>query len=348
MKKVLFASTILASLGSVAAAETGVSISGYGRFGLQYYSNGGVMGGLWDPEAGNYSSSYNNTSIHTRFRLNINAKTETDTGVTFGGRIRLQYQDTNSSGTSNTSPALMYATYEGFRLEVGNISGAIDSDPAGVYYGSEIGLIDASFGDSLLMNYYGLGAFASSGYNRGRMGIQASYSIDGFTGILSYIDYSQYYDLPGDVEETQLYLSYVTGEFTVAAGGAWNQAGIDGTDSFFIGGRYDTDAYYVGLTYTDEGEVDAPYTFDGVAKKDLSSTVTLYGGYVIDALTLKGYVAYNDSKATMYDGLGHKDKKEYAFGIGADYDLGGAKLTGSIQRDYWEETYADLGVRFDF
>jgi outer membrane protein OmpU len=132
MKKILFASTILATLGTVAVAETGVSISGYGRFGLQY-----------DSGKDNSDSTKETTTIETRLRLNIDAKTETDTGVTFGGRIRLQYDEDDS--TSETSPALLYAAYEGLRVEVGNVNSAIDS--VALIWDSEMGLTSSSVGD---------------------------------------------------------------------------------------------------------------------------------------------------------------------------------------------------------
>ena len=37
-----------------------------------------------------------------------------------------------------------------------------------------------------------------------------------------------------------------------------------------------------------------------------------------------------------------------SFGIGVNYDLGGARLGASLQRDYQERVTADMGVRFDF
>lgn len=339
MKKVLFASTILASLGSVAAAETGFTIGGYGRFGLQY--SGAAEG---DTES---------TTIHTRLRLNIDATTETDTGVTFGGRIRLQYDNGSVTGTSvnvsgiedaevpadvlsidsgsKISAATLYMSYEGLRVEVGNANTAIDSSL--VIYGSELGLTDSSFGDSRsAFDYFRTGAYSNT---PNRMGISASYTAAGFTGMISYIDYDQTtsddYNLMYDAdltEETQLFLAYATDLFTVEVGGGWNVGGVDGDDMAYIGGFYKlSDAATVGLNYIDEA-----------ADADEETTV-LYGSYTVDALTLKGYVANNGADS---------NDTNTAYGIGADYDLGGAKVTGGIQRGYDEETYADVGVRFNF
>ncbi|MFN3280232.1 MAG: hypothetical protein ACK40I_00955 [Tabrizicola sp.] len=39
---------------------------------------------------------------------------------------------------------------------------------------------------------------------------------------------------------------------------------------------------------------------------------------------------------------------DYAIGIGASYDLGGASVAGTIQQGFHDETYADLGINFSF
>lgn len=314
MKKALIASTILASLGGAAYAETGVTISGYGRFGLVHYSGESL--------ASDDASEGAKTRIHTRLRLNVDAKTETDTGVTFGGRMRFQDSD---AGGADGAAALLYATYEGLRVEVGNVNTALDS--VELFYDSEMGLRDTSGGDSR-SNFY---AYSSGRTDANYKGIYASYSVGDFTGRLSYINPDQSFadlDDAGLEAEVSLALSYSAGAFTVAAAATWDGASIADNDIFFIGGAYAiSDVATVGLNYIDEG-------FD-----EDEETVVLYGNYTMDALTLRGYVANNGADY---------NETNTAFGIGADYDLGGAKLTGSIQRDYAEETYADVGVRFDF
>ncbi len=320
MKKALIASTILATLGGAAYAETGVTISGYGRFGLLY--------------DGSASGDTESTTIHTRLRLNIDAKTETDSGVVFGGRIRMQ--SSNGDSSNEFSAATLSASYEGLSVKVGNVDSALENDSAGLWFGSEIGFVDSSFGDSRRDAAGNLFAFSSKGGIDDRMCILASYTVGEFSVQASYIDPDQSLKdgaqlSPFTESETSLYLSYATDLFVLAAGGVWNAAGEDGSDIYFVGGKYNfSDIAYVGLTYTDEGESL------GV---DYDKTTVLYGGYTIDAITLKGYVAYNDAD--------YNDSSS-AYGIGADYDLGGARVSGSIQRGYDEETYADLGVRFDF
>ena len=77
MKKLLLASTALLAGAVAAAADTGVTISGYGRFGVDW----------------NDAASTNKAQVTSRLRFNIDAKTETDSGVVFGGRIRLQHSN---------------------------------------------------------------------------------------------------------------------------------------------------------------------------------------------------------------------------------------------------------------
>ncbi len=314
MKKVLFATTVLASLATVASAETGVKLGGYGRFGLIHYSGA--------------AAGENETQVHTRLRLNIDATTETDSGVVFGARLRIQ--DQNGYGAARNSAALLYTEYEGLRVEVGNVNTAFDS--AALIYDSEMGLVDSSFGDPRTSFY----AFDSNGYSAGeenRMGVYASYSINGFSAQASFVTPDQTGATVVD-EESSIALAYSTDLFTVSAAAVQNGAGIADNDAWFLGAAYKAmPDLTVGLNYVDEGD-------DGTGTgTDLGKTITLYGNYTMGATTLRAYVANNDYVGNATD---------TAFGIGADYDLGGAKLTGSIQRDYAEETYADVGVRFNF
>lgn len=327
MKKLLLASTALMAASAAAAQETGVTISGYGRFGLVHYS-------------GNVAPS-NDTQVTTRLRFNIDAKTETDSGVVFGGRIRLQHSNGDSvltggvdtdldgqidTGTFSTaarlSPAMLYVSFEGLRVEVGNANTAFDS--AALLYDSELGLTDSSFGDARSSFY----SFSTGPYDQNRMGVYVAYDINGFSAKASIITADQT-GVTAVEEETSVALSYDNDMFTVSAAAAQNGAGILNNDIWFIGAAYKgLPNTTIGLNFIDEG----------LAAQ--GSTTVLYANYAMgNGVTLKGYVANNDATANLTD---------TAFGIGADYDLGGAKLAGGIHRDYAEETFADFGVRFDF
>lgn len=324
MKKILIATTALVATAGVAAAD--VAFSGYGRFGV-----------LYDGSAVDNAAK---TTVETRFRFNIDVS-ETDSGVTFGGRVRMQYDD----GSSNTAvtAANMYAAYNGLKVTVGNVDGAYDD--AALIYNSEMGLTDTSFGDPAGAFY----AYDSNGYSAaesGRMGINVTYAIAGFAIEASYINPDQYEDdltslnlgtvaAPIIVEreaEYALAVSYKYNQFTISAATAQNGAGIKDNDVYFIGAEYAVnDMANVGLLYLDNGDL--------FRADDNNTTVTLYGNYTMDALTLRGYVAHNSE-----DFL----ETQTSFGLGADYDLGGATLLGSIERGYDKEAYASMGVKFTF
>jgi outer membrane protein OmpU len=216
-------------------------------------------------------------------------------------------------------------------MEVGNANQAMDSAP--LVYASELGLVSSSFGDIQSGFYaYNTGAYGANAANAAydgtqRMGVSASYSMGAFSGMVSYINPDQTASslVGGAKAESSLYLAYASGPLTVAAAGTWNAAGVDGNDIAFIGAAYQVnDAVNVGLNYTDEV---------------VGETIVGYGSYKMGATTLRGYIANNSDPANLTD---------TAYGIGADYDLGGATLLGGIQKGYAKETVADFGVKFAF
>jgi outer membrane protein OmpU len=324
MKKLLLSTTLLAA--SVVAASAEVTVSGSGRFGIISFDDNDV--------------TTENTQVSGRLRFNFDASTETDSGATFGGRIRMQYRIGNSfeggelGGT--LSAAYLYVEYEGLRVEVGNANTAFDS--AALYYDSEVGYISSSFGNKSFDFY----SFDSNGYSVGeenRVGLYASYSVGDFTGQISYIDGDQS-TIPSVVqEEVSIALAYETDLFTVSAAAVQDGAGILDNDQFFLGGAYNVnDAIRVGLLYTS--------TDDGLLLHQVGDTITLFGSYTVGAIKVEGYIANNDDEDNDSDTV---------YGIGADYDLGGATLSGSVQRSYGSiagafgpETYVDLGVNFSF
>ncbi|MCA0273101.1 MAG: porin [Proteobacteria bacterium] len=311
MKKLL-ASTALIFAAGAAAAETGVTISGMGRFGLVYYS-------------GNVAPT-SDTRVDARLRFNIDATTETDSGVVFGGRIRMQWDD--GATNAGLSAARLNVSYEGLRVEVGNANTAFDS--AALLYNSEVGYVSSSAGNSRSSFYsFSTGALPLPDY----MAIFASYSMNGFTGQVSYATPDQSGATVVN-EETSIALSYETDMFAVSGAYVTDGAGIADNDVWFLGGAYKGLANTtIGLNYIEEGE-------DGVTPGvKLGTTIVAYAHYTMDAWTFKGYISNNDYVGNTTD---------TGFGIGADYDLGGATLAGGIQRDYAEETYVDFGVRFDF
>ena len=331
MKKALFATTALVLSAGVAAAD--VTISGYGRTGVIYYEND--------------TPGLNETQIISRLRMNIDAATSTDQGVDFGARFRLQWDQNNGSrgngGTTNAGK--LYVTSQGLTVEVGNVDTAIDNN--GLIYATELGAFDRSVGFSDVLG--GFFAYESSKYtNVNRVGVRVLYEIDNLTIQASYIDPDQsglnetsgWYDSNGDgiidaynavEEEIGVSVDYVWDDrLELSAAYVTNGGGVEDNDIFFVGARYAVmENARIGLNY-----IDTKDWVDG-------STVALYGDYTLaDGLTnIEAYVAHND-----YD----FNETDNAFGIGVNYDLGGARLGASLQRDYDKDVTADFGVRFNF
>lgn len=100
----------------------------------------------------------------------------------------------------------------------------------------------------------------------------------------------------------------------------------------------------IGLNYIDNGE-PGEYVYDAGTntyswdQDDLDKTVVLYGDYTMNEWNFEAYIANNGDDA---------NERDNAFGLGVNYDLGGARVSGGIQSDYNKDTLADFGVRFDF
>lgn len=322
MKKILLSTALVVATAGVAAAE--VTMNGSGRFGLVY--NDAITG-----------AGTSKTAISYRLRINIDASVETESGVTFGGRVRLQ--NTESSGYAGNgngarlSPAQVFAKYNGMTLQVGNVDTAYDS--VALMYDSEIGYIGTSQGNPG-GDYF---SFSSGPYALNRVGIFFSYAIDSFNVRVSAVDPDQTSSLAATGEtEYGISADYTTGQFTVSAAANQNGAGINNNDQFFLGAAYKfSDVGTVGLNFVDNGDQN------GAGAGDDGQTVVLYGNYTFGATTVRAYVSTNDGNLG-----GVNNASDTGYGIGADYDLGGATLAGGIQRTYSEDTVADLGVKFSF
>ena len=307
MKKILIATSALVATAGVAAAD--VTLSGYGRFGLDH-SSAVVAPGV------------TKTRINSRFRLNIDGSAETDAGVTFGARVRMQQ---SSGGVTVLNQPQFSATYQGLRMEVGNANSAIDS--VALMYNSEIGYLDRGLGDPI----GGFAAYSSGVASLTRQGVFASYKLGADSVRASVINLDQTATSSiANRKEVSVSADYKFGQFTVAAAYADNAANVNNATSAFIGAEYaiTPDANAGLLHFQDK---------DGAGVKVRRTTV--YGNYKMDAMTFKGYVA-NDNDA---DNL-----TDTAFGLGMDYDLGGARLAGDIHRTYAKTTVVGLGVRFNF
>ena len=354
MKKALIASTALVLTAGVAAAD--VTISGYGRTGVIYYEDAQQTGlDAFDNEG-------NDTQVISRLRMNIDAATSTDQGVDFGARFRLQWDQNGDTG-GELNAGKLYVTSSGLTVEIGNTETALDS--AGLLYATELGSYDRSVGGNALGSFF---AYESEAYgNDERLGIFASYAVDNLEVRASYIDPDQtglredsIIDDP-DTDEDETFedakeefsfsVDYTWNERLELSGGfSLNGAGNDDHDVYFVGARYAVmENARIGLNWIDngeagdyEGQTSSDPDFDP-ENDDLGSTIALYGDYTLaDGLTnIEAYIANNSGDWAA-------KQTDNSFGIGVNYDLGGARLGASIQRDYQERVTADMGVRFDF
>ena len=341
MKKALIASTALVLTAGVAATD--VTISGYGRTGVIYYEDG-LLTGL----------DGNDTQIISRLRMNLDASASTDQGVDFGARFRIQWdQNSGSRGEGGVINAgKLYVTSSGLTVEIGNVDTALDS--AGLIYGSELGSYDRSVGGNALGAFY---AYETSPYsNPNRSGVAATYALDNLEVRFSYVDPDQ----SGLVEDTSVF-GDVKEEYSFSADYTWNErlelsggfalngAGVDDHDVYFVGARYAVmENARIGLNWVDNGDAGS---ITGISSDptnpniidDFGNTITLYGDYTLaDGLTnIEAYIANNSGDWAAKE-------TDNSFGIGVNYDLGGARLGASLQRDYQERVTADMGVRFDF
>ena len=106
MKKILFATTALVATASVAAAD--VSFSGYARFGLSYNDGTGEV------------------TNASRFRIQADVSTETDSGLTLNARQRFQTEENSTGGLNGVR---FGASMGAVSVNLGNINGVIESAP---------------------------------------------------------------------------------------------------------------------------------------------------------------------------------------------------------------------------
>ena len=91
------------------------------------------------------NSNISDTVPVSRFRLNIDGIAETDRGVRFEARVRLQAEDDKKgeAGKGDLNGARFSSIVGGLRVDAGNVGGAFDNLPTRAsYYGREPGLED--------------------------------------------------------------------------------------------------------------------------------------------------------------------------------------------------------------
>ena len=290
MKKVLFATTALIATASVAAAD--VSFGGYGRFGATY------------------SSAGNTTAMTSRFRLNIDGSAESDNGLTFGARIRIQDSAT-AAGVLNG--ANFFVSTGGLKVAVGNTPGAIDAQAN--LYANEIGLTGLGYHDvvanSAVNGFWGFDGYSSGG--NGREAVSVSYSAGDFGVMAAYSN-------TGGTERSSINASYTFSGWTVALG--FQDSSAAGEDKTVL-----TVAGNVGIADLNFAIADN----QGTLKYGIGAAFEVGA-----ATTIKAFVNSEDTAGEAY-------------GLGVIHDMGGGtSIRGGVVQTAAGTTLADLGLRFNF
>ena len=297
MKKVLFATTALIATAGMAAAD--VSFGGYGRFGVLY----------------NDANVGDETNVTSRFRLQIDATAESDSGVVFGARARIQQNESDAiaeAGNSGTgiNGVRFFAKFGGVEVAVGNIYGALEWMPG--QYPIDLGL--TGLGYEYTAYAFNADAYSSGGAgSAGSNGVEVLYSAGDFSAHLSASDTN---------DRIAGYVAYTFSGWTVALGAQDSNSAADTDWTASISGSLGIAD--IALAYADNGTN--------------GDHVVLAGKFDVGASTnIEAYVADADAYA------------ETSLGVDFNHDLGGGtSLRGGVARLGNDSVRADLGVRFNF
>jgi len=332
MKKILLATTMLASVAGYASAE--VAVSGSARMGV----------------VNAYNGDENVTTFSSRVHASFSGSGTTDGGLAFGGSFDAHNASDADAGTSGS-------TY--ISGAFGKISmGGVDSgDKAAVGQLSSVGYEGLGSGNSISYTADG-GLFADADFVHGSDGAKVlyTYSAGDLTVSASSAQLSN-----GD-HNHQAYglgVAYTAGAMTLAVGYGTNE--VEAQDGPWSGTGTITDLsasvkYAMGDTTIkaiyQEKSADVTMSFDGEDYNLGSATsMGVSVDHKIDALTLTAYAITTD----MQSDYGDFDVSVNRMGVGATYDLGGgAKFQAGWAEmdaaDLSDESHSafDAGVNFSF
>lgn len=283
------------------------------------------------------------TTITSRLRLQFDMSAETDAGVAFDARFRAQAESRdNTPGGATFNGARFGVSYQGFRVNVGNIIGAVENMP-GTYLETRtagIGIDGASFYShvgNVNNEFFNWDAYSSAG--TGVNGIEAIYSTGGFTGHLSYSTRN------GAVASDRIgvMLSYNFGDWTVAA--AHQSSDAMWEDKTLVSVAWDGGQFGARVAYADN---------DGISK------FGIYGNMDIGASS-NILLFYTDEEAVSASDVlaGRGDNRDAvagsnmneggSYGIHYSYDLGGgASFEAGYRRASNDNDTFQAGVYFSF
>ncbi|GHG82249.1 porin [Pseudodonghicola xiamenensis] len=338
MKKILFATTALVATAGMAAAD--VKISGYGRFGLDYNeANKNVIG-------------RSDTNITSRLRLQFDMSTETDAGVVFNARVRMQSENRDGNpgrsapgGDNGFNGARFGVSYGGLTVNVGNIIGAIENAP-GLYtttISTGTGIDGMDFHSLPIKGMNGVGWYWDSydSDGMGANGIEALYTFSGFTGHVSY-SRNNGGTVAGEAKgeaRTAIMLTYSFSDYYVTAA---YQSSENGPTRVINGKTVETtDGITFAAVGADFGQFGAKLAYGDTEE---ASSWTLEGNMDIGAASnVVLWVNSTDSEVSTDAADGT------AYGINYQYDLGGgATLVAGYVDTAANDSQFQAGVYFKF
>jgi outer membrane protein OmpU len=329
MKKVLFATTALIATASVAAAD--VRMSGYGRFGLDYNSANERVAGVSE------------TNITSRLRLQFDMSTESDGGIGFNARFRLQSESRDgvvaggATGGTAANGARFGVTYGGLTVNVGNIIGAVENAPGLYTTGTRsagTGIDGMGFHSLAIKSRTGTAfnwdAYSSGG--NGENGIEALYSMGGFTGHVSYTQRNggTVLGTAGGEDRTGIMVTYSFSDYYVSA--AAQSSSVAANDITFVAAGGDFGAFGARLAYGTTDAADS-VTLEGNMDIGAASNILVW----VNSTDVAGVVTAADTA----DGT--------SFGINYQYDLGGgATFVAGYVDEADDDNQFQAGVYFSF
>lgn len=323
MKKILFASTALVATASVAAAE--LAVSGSARFGLTYEEN-----------------RAQETQLEQRIRINFTGIAETDAGVKFEARIRLESNEGFSSndatpiatknGSTGKGPgAVGFAVSTGgLRVDVGSVSDVLDSGDHFSWGGTGVGFTGFIEQNSNKQGFVANG-FSGAG-NEDANTVKVLYSASNFAVSASFTEANDLTGTTGSVadagENFQVGASYSFGNHKIGA----TYGSISG-----VGGAADSDQWVLGA-----GGSFGDFAYNAIVADNDNQDDLLFGAsgsYAISAATTL-VAAVSTGGATAND---------TSFGVGVNHSLGGGvTLAAGVGSNSAGNTAADVGVKFSF
>ena len=205
--------------------------------------------------------------ITSRLDININASTESDSGVTFGTVVRIR---SDEGGTGGLNSARFYAKSGGLELGVGNIYGAMDSMPGA--YGQSIGLTG--------LGYAGLVTGSEMSYSGGGAG--AAGTKEAAEVMYSMGDFSAHVSTNGT--DTEGFAAYSVGGFTVALATSDSDVATSTETAATVSGKIGD--VTVGAAWAETAGNTSQYTLSAAMSVGAATTVKAY---------------YNDNEANTVD-----------------------------------------------